>query len=332
MLNRKVTKNNHPSSDSLSSPVFIKNKKKYAFLIGLITIILGLGVGLFLWNVNKQNNIALQVGGTIITIDEYNAMLVQYNQEKVPNKLSKEAITDYIIETYTIRSISDEVGIAVNEQEINETVESVFNDTDGDYSNWQRIVAENTAYKKKIEQAGITDKRVARFVFPFSRNFASGQETLPAGFGSQEAINTDTEYASQRANEVKELIVKDLSENNLDKLLQDILNDERLIYGHAGNRSMIFNYDQDNGKAYVNINESRELGSVEREQISQLETGVSDIYTEQQDKYYAAIKDYQYDGVPNAYYFFVIIPNNVDNDIQTKVNSMKEQVKVIRNV
>lgn len=308
-------------------------KKKLAVTILAVIVMIGISIIAYAWYSSEQkDNVAIKVAEYSYTFDEYDQLYKEYEQENIPSNLDKQKFAEYIVDTFKTRAVADRVGIAVTQNEINDTAQTVFNDNDGQYNNMQMLVAENTAYKKKIEQLKTTDKRVARFVFPFSRHFASGQEQLPENFGSLNTIEADMEYANQKANEIKSLIEKDSSEQNVIQNIESILVDERLTYGHTGNRSAVFNYDQDLGKAYLSLNESRELSDTEQGQINELASGVSDIFTEKQDRYYAAVKEYSYDGVANSYYFFVVLPSGQMNDLQQTIKAEKDKVKVVQNV
>lgn len=322
------------TATAITPSVPVKKKRTINRLIIIVIILLAISViGMIIgyWYMNKNANVAIKVGSITLNKSDYEQLLQQSKEAGYPVLADDTAAKNYIIDTYKLRLAAEKYGYQVTDDGIKEMATSLFNLQDNANS-WQLLVAENEAYKVNIAHIKNGDKKMARLVFPFSRYFASGQEQPPKEFGDKALIEADKTYANEQAKQYHEQLAKDQSEALVTKAVASVQSDNKLGYGYAANRNVIFYYNGA-GKIYKSLTATETIDNAEKAKLDALGGGVSELYTEVGNKYFSPIEGYNYANVPTAYYFYVLLDKpDAKQSINDDIKNYTDTIKVVSNV
>ena len=284
-------------------------------------------------NAQARKNIALKVGDTVITKDDYRQMLEEYKKYTEPKIKDQVALKAYVKDTLRTKAALSKLGYPVEESMKDSVAASIFNNEGKPKTSYQLIVAEAELNARRIKQVTEGQPLVANIYVPFSKNFIKGQQEPPKTFGNKQAIEEDIAKAKAKIADYRARLTKALSEANAKSITDELKNETDLTSGYTKNHSAVFYLGKD-GKVFDNTRTLNVyLGEEDVAVIFKTPKGLSEVLTRKTSANLSPVSGYTQKGVDMAYYFYAIIDKpQADPSFKNKVEDSKKDVMVVDNV
>lgn len=304
-------------------PILVAKAKRQRHNI-VVLILFSLAIaGAFIYYLTLP---ALKIGNLKISKKQYNLLVAQAKDQKVPEKDIKQQIID--LEKQKI--VADETKIKVQDSDITAAAKKIYGKLDGEQINeWQNLNGFSVALENEINLQKNGYVTGAVMMFPFTRNLESSDpnESNPT-FNKPEAVQDDKNYAMKKAKEFRKRLVD--NKTPVEELIGEIKNDDRLVFGSSGNTSTTFrvaNAEYDKYREYT----SNEITAYKfMKYIKGYNDGrATDILT------YQSILMQQNDKKPTETAYFVVQlvrSANAVKDLDANFNTALRKVKVVTHV
>ena len=312
------------------------NRRRFIY-VALALIVTGMGLAIvFIFLNYSKNSVAIKVGNVQLSKKDYSEISAEYTKHDSPLLKDENQLKDFIVDVYKTRQVVDKFDIAVSEKEIQEYARGHYNKSQNDtLTKYQLIVGEKLAYDEKIAIIKEGKRRVAYIDVPFSKNFAAGQQisanenNQPATFGNQTEIANDKKLAKETVEKYHESMKTNLTQQNAQKIIDEIKNNKVLSYGMTKNESEIFYVSDDGFVATPSMNIG--IGGADMAEISKIDK-VTPVLVHKEGKNFSEIAGYNINGVEVSYYFYADLGKNVNKDIIKQIDEIKKDIKVKINV
>lgn len=307
-----------------------RSNRKLIFGILVIALVIFLvGGGLLALNKYYKDKYIATIDGNKIERKDYEKLIEQAKATSLSDEDAANRYFDMMKRKYA----SQKMNLSMSEDLTNYTAATLYYPRKYNQLNdWEKMNVYDEAIKSSLLFSTYGGYQGAIFYFPFSMH----QETLgyaykdniPEGWRVQSFIESDKQYADQKASEMYQKIKSGAS---IDEVMNTIISDNRLQYAGAANQSHSFDMTVDpitntlgeylnNGMFRTTISKDISLESLKKESS----VGISDIKTGKMIFYDKA-------GAPeyDAYYYFYKIDRYVEPDSEVKkqfennVNSIK---------
>lgn len=222
------------------------NKKRIIIIVVAAFVVIGAAIGgYFLYQHSQKRGVELQYGDYSITKERYRELVSEAHEAVV----SEEDARVKLIESLKSQAAAKKVGLKETEYKIvaaslafQASGEVV---TDIDAESYAQRINYPEAIKTELNYRSQGGYRVAKFEFPFTRRIYEadsfkveyGEEENKARLGEGptiEQIREDVAYSRKKAEEIHKRLI---AGESYTKLLKEVQNDKRLVYGGASNTS-----------------------------------------------------------------------------------------------
>lgn len=301
-----------------------KPRRRALFSVAGVTLLLAGMVFAGYWFVYKPaNDYAIKVGNIEVSKEEYAYYKTQYKKNTQPAISSDKKLNEYIIDSLKYVAATEKFDAAVTQAEIDEYVKSNF---DAKSNKWLAFVAKAELSKILIANSD-GGGNYAQYTLPFCRSFVLDRTTAE-GYGDEAQIETDRKYAEDKANAYMKAIANNPTATLAKSHVAEILKDEKLDYGFAGNQSKVFKLTQKD-KQFESVSSISTMSPETIEIMNKLtdDNPISSLMTETRPV--SIIDKYASPDTPIAYYFLVKLSDtSVNFDYKAFAKNLEVKVNV----
>lgn len=305
---------------------FLKRHKLAFSMVAVASVLVILGIAGYRYYDGNLKSV-LVIGDVSISKTQYDNYIAQASEED----LDADNARTRLIELQKTIVAGDKLKVVVDDEDQSSVLLSRYGFTEIDKANdWQLLTAKAEAIEAKVATSATQAYSGAIYEFPFSRNFDTSYiEAEGEDFGKPDAIEADKKYAKQQA----EAYRKKLAEGSISptQAIKEIKEDERLILGSSGNKSIEFAVDKNGFESVDSINGDHTaleyidtLKGLKPGEISPIQTKkvLLSYYTESEPK-----------EPKEALYYFIQLKSTGDNrpNLQADFKKTVKEIKVVEN-